>query len=201
MSFLNDVLNISMNWTQKTLQPLGAPGLFILAFIESSFFPIPPDILLIFLSLAEPSKALFYAFICTAGSVLGGLFGYLIGYVGEKAILERFFDHKKIERIHNLYNKYEGWAVFIAGLTPIPYKLATISGGVFYINIKKFIIASVLSRGLRYFTISILIMIYGQKILDLLRNYFDMISIAAVIIAIMAFLIYKKLKKSTGLSP
>ena len=195
MSFLNNILNSSMSWTQKTLQPLGATGLFILAFIEASFFPIPPDILLIFLALAAPQKALFYAFICTAGSVLGGLFGYLIGYVGEKAILERFFKHEKIERIHNLYNKYEGWAVFIAGLTPIPYKLATISGGVFYINIRKFIIASILSRGLRYFTIAILIMIYGQKILELLRNYFDTISIAAVIIAIIAFITYKKFRR------
>ena len=80
-----------IEWTEATFAPLGAWGLFILAFIESSFFPIPPDILLIILSLASPEKALFYALICTIGSVLGGMLGYGVGYVGEKAVLERFF--------------------------------------------------------------------------------------------------------------
>src|SRR3989338_4459954 len=100
------VFNSLLVWTQRTFEPLGAWGLFVLAFIESSFFLIPPDILLIALSLAAPERAFFLALVCTIGSVLGGMFGYGIGYVGERAFLERFVSRKKVEKVHDMFNRY-----------------------------------------------------------------------------------------------
>ena len=190
------LFNSLIEWTNKIFLPLGPYGLFILSFIESSFFPIPPDILLIPLALASPDKALWFALIATTGSVLGGMFGYLIGYVGEKAVLERFFAKNKIERVHNLMNKYEAWGVFAAALTPIPYKLATIAAGVFYVDFKKFVLASILGRGLRFFAEAILIMIYGKLMLEILEKYFEWISLFGVLSLIIIYIIYKKYRKN-----
>ena len=122
-------------WTTNVFGPLGGWGLFILAFIESSFFPIPPDILLIILTLANPEMAIIFAAICTVGSVLGGIFGYYIGVAGEHIILEKFIAKDKIEKAHKLFGKYGPWAIFIAGFSPIPYKVFTVAAGVFYIDI------------------------------------------------------------------
>lgn len=181
-------------WTENVLGPLGAWGLFILAFVESSFFPIPPDILLIILTMAKPELGLFYAAVCTLGSVLGGLFGYLIGYVGEHAVLEKFVSKNKIVRVHNLFNKYEAWAIFLAGFTPIPFKVFTISAGIFYLNVKKFIIASFLGRGLRFFIIAILIMQFGQKIVDFIDKYFNILGIIVLVLVVLGLVIYYKKK-------
>jgi len=173
-----------MTWTQKTFEPLGALGLFILAFMESSFFPIPPDILLIILSLAEPSKALWFALVCTIGSVVGGVFGYIIGYAGKEAVLKRIVSQRKIEKVHKMFEKYEAWAIGIAGFTPIPYKVFTISAGAFYINFKKFIIASFLSRGARFTIEAVLIMYFGKAIVGLIDAYFNWITLVGVAVVI-----------------
>lgn len=186
------LFNSLIDWTNSTFKPYGSLGLFTLAFTEASFFPIPPDLLLITLSLADPSLALWFALITTIGSTLGGVFGYLIGYIGEHAILEKFFSPKKIEKVHNLFNKYEAWAIFIAGFTPIPYKVFTIAAGVFYVNLKKFIIASFFSRGLRFFLEAVLIIVYGDFILDFLTKYFDILSIIGIILLIIIIVIYKR---------
>jgi len=105
-----------VDWTTSIFAPLGSTGLFILAFIESSFFPIPPDLLLITLTLNNPALWLWYALVCTIGSVLGGLFGYLIGYWGEMKILSRFVKQEKIDKVHGYFHKYDAWAIFIAHL-------------------------------------------------------------------------------------
>lgn len=192
MSLFNKLLL----WTQQTFEPLGAWGLFILAFMESSFFPIPPDILLIALSLASPEKALFYALICTIGSVVGGMFGYLIGYIGEEAVLKRLFSQQKIEKVHNLFNKYEVGAIAIAGFTPIPYKVFTIAAGVFYINFWKFVITSFWSRGARFFMEALLIFYFGEPILTFLNKYFDILSLIAVALLIPSYIFWKKFRKT-----
>ncbi|MBT7903261.1 DedA family protein [Candidatus Woesearchaeota archaeon] len=184
-----------MNWTLEIFAPLGYWGLFILAFIESSFFPIPPDVLLIVLCVASPELALLYAFICTIGSALGGAFGYFIGFVGEKTVLEKFFSKKKIEKVHKLFDKHGVWAVGIAGFSPIPYKIFTISAGLFYINFWKFFIVSFFSRGARFFIVAILIMLYGQVIVQFLEKYFNIITLGIVLIAVAIFFGYKYLKK------
>lgn len=192
---MNLILNM-LEWTQRTFEPMGSIGLFILAFMESSFFPIPPDLFLIAFSIAEPSYALYFAFICSLGSVMGGVFGYGIGMVGKKAILEKFFSAKKIIKVHKLYSKYGFWAVFIGGFTPIPYKLFTISAGAFFINFKKFILASTIGRSLRFFSEAILIMLYGETMLDFIRNNFNIATIIFVSVLLIILFVHKKYKKS-----
>lgn len=193
------VINAIVEWTQRTLQPLGVWGLFILAFIESSFFPVPPDLLLVILALESPESALFLALITTIGSVLGGMFGYLIGYAGEHAVLERIVSRKKIDHVHRLFNKYEAWAIFIAGFTPIPYKVFTIASGVFYVNFKVFVLMSVLSRGARFFAEALLIMYFGRAIMLFLDQYFGLLTIVIVLVATIVWYAVKQRKKKAKL--
>ncbi len=192
MSFVENLLE----WTKNIFLPYGIFGLFSLAFIEAIFFPIPPDILLITLSLIDPGMALLYALVATIGSVLGGIVGYWIGYYGGHYILEKFVSKKKIQKVHNLFQKYEAWAIFVAGFTPIPYKVFTISAGVFYVNFKKFVIASFLSRGLRFFIEAFLILLFGEIILNILTNYFDILSIIGVLLLILFYFSIKRYRKS-----
>ena len=186
------ILNSLIEWTKNTFVPLGAWGLFILAFMESSFFPIPPDVLLIVLTLAKPEYALFYALICTVGSVLGALLGYWIGRVGGQPLIKKLFKESTVEKVHNLFQKYEAWAIGIAGFTPIPYKVFTTLGGVFYINIPKFIIASVISRGLRFLIVALLVGWFGQSAIDFINNNFEIATILLVLIIIGCYILYKR---------
>lgn len=189
-----NLFDILLEWTINTFSPLGSLGLFILAFIESSFFYPPPDVLLIVLTLAEPNKAFWFALICSIGSVLGGMLGYGIGYFLEQTVLEKFFSKKKIERVHEMYSKYDTLAIFIGGYTPLPYKIFTISAGLFYINFKKFIIVSTIARSLRFFTIATLLYFYGEVIVEFLHNYFNWITVIAAVTIIIVFICYRRLK-------
>ena len=194
---INSLIIWIITWTKNTFEPLGSYGLFILAFMESSFFPIPPDILLIVLCLAEPEKAILFALICTLGSATGGMLGYLIGYLGKEAILTRFVSQRKIAKVHKLFNKYEVWAVAIAGFTPIPYKVFTIAAGVFYLDFKKFVIASLIGRGLRFFIIAILIMFYGEIMISMIEKHFNIATVIIAAAVFSAFVVYRKyIKKS-----
>lgn len=178
--------------TKDIFLPLGSLGLFFLAFIESSFFPIPPDILLIILTLAEPSKWIWFAIVCTVGSTLGGMFGYFIGYKFGKPALRLITSEKTIEKVHKYFEKYEWWAIFIAGFTPIPYKVFTIAGGGFYINFKKFVAASFISRGLRFFIIAGLISLFQDIIVNYIDKYFEVFTLIIACIVILVFLLAKK---------
>ncbi len=189
------LFNGLVEWTNNVFGSMGSYGLFLLAFMESSFFPVPPDVLLIALALADPSKALWLAFVCTAGSVIGGMFGYLIGRIGEIEILERLVSHKKIEKVHNLFNKYEALAILIAGFTPVPYKVFTIAGGVFYINFKKFVLMSIISRGARFYIEAVLILFYGAEIMSFIDKYFNWTTILITIGIIMIYFLYRRFKK------
>jgi membrane protein YqaA with SNARE-associated domain len=183
-----------LGWAET---PYGSPALAILAFAESSFFLIPPDILLIALSLGKPKRTFFYAALCTAGSVIGGLAGYFIGLqfmdiVGNRILV--FYDlMNEFEQIGELYNQYDALAVFVAGLTPIPYKVATISAGVFKINIGTFVAASIASRGARFFAVSLLIYLFGPKIKIFIDKYFNYLAILFTILLIGGILISKLL--------
>lgn len=189
-----NLFSFLLEWTTDTFKPLGGLGLFILAFIESSFFPIPPDLLLIILALDEPNKAFLFAAICSLGSVLGGMFGYWVGYFFGQTVLERFFDKNKIEKVHRLYSKYDTLAIFISGYTPVPYKIFTITAGLFYINFKKFIIISAIARGLRFFTIAVLLYFYGEAIVSFLYKYFNWITLIGGLLFIIIFICYRRLK-------
>lgn len=175
----------------------GAWALFLLAFAESSFFPIPPDVLLIALAVAKPKKAFHYAVICSIGSVLGGCLGYLIGWqfmasIGER-IVELYGLSDKIQQIEALYNQYDAWAVGIAGFTPIPYKVFTISAGMFKINFLVFILASFVSRSARFFFLGGLIYIFGPRIQAFIDRYFNILAIAFTILLVAGFALVKYL--------
>lgn len=192
-----------IDWT-RGLIVYGPWALFILAFAESSFFPIPPDILLIALSCSNPSNALFYALITTAASVLGGMFGYAIGLKGGRPILEKFISQEKITMVQNYYQKYDAWAIAIAGFSPLPYKVFTVSAGTFFINFKRFTIASILSRGARFFLEGAIIMIVWPIVKDSiseddLQKYINYLSILVVAMVILGFYIVKRMtKKAAG---
>jgi len=173
--------------------PYAAWGLFAIAFAESSFFPIPPDILLIALGVALPLRAFRFALITTVGSVLGGAFGYLIGHeffslIGEPIV--RFYSaEEQYERIAELYRQYDALAVAVAGLTPIPYKVATITAGFFDVDFWRFLMASAASRSLRFFLIGGLIRALGPQVRTFIEKYFELLSIVALIMLVGGFVV------------
>jgi membrane protein YqaA with SNARE-associated domain len=181
-----------LHWAQT---PYGAPALFGLALAESSFFPIPPDPLLIALCLGAPGLSLRFAANATVASVLGGMLGYGIG-AGAWHLMEGWFfayvpgvSAEAFARVQGLYDNYDFWAVFLAGLTPIPYKVFTLSAGVFSINFPVFVVASVLSRGLRFFLLAGLIFYFGQPITRFIDRYFNLLAWAFGLLLVGGFLV------------
>lgn len=170
----------------------GEIGLFIWSFMESSFFPIPPDVLLIAMSLNNPAMSLWYAGITTLASLLGGIFGYAIGAKAGRPLLQKWVSAQRIERINQLFQRYGGWAVGIAGFTPIPYKIFTISAGVFGINMKVFIIASALSRGARFFLEGLIVFYLGATAKAFIENYFELITIFVSVLIVLLFILLRK---------
>ena len=184
------------NWVLKWADtPYGSWALFILAFSESSFFPIPPDVLLIALAVGKPEKALKFALICSIGSVFGGIMGYLIGWqfmavVGDK-IVAFYGLTEKVAHIASLYNQYDAWAVGIAGFTPIPYKVFTITAGAFRIHFLIFLIASAVSRSARFFLVGSLIFMFGPRIRVFIDKYFNMLAVAFTVLLVASFFLIK----------
>ena len=181
-----------LHWAET---PYGSWALFVLAFCESSFFPIPPDVLLIALAVAIPQRSLKYAAVCSAGSVLGGCFGYLIGLQFMTSLGQSIIDFyglaHKYEYIENLYSTYDAWAIAIAGFTPIPYKVFTISAGAFNINFTVFLLASIASRSARFFLVGGLIYLFGPKIKSFIERYFNILAVAFTVLIIVGFFILK----------
>ena len=172
-------------------QSMGVQGLALNAFIESFFLVPPPDILLIAMDLAKPEKALYYAFICTIFSALGGVMGYIIGLFGGRPVFNFLFrnKHEQFDHVEKLYNKYGSIAVFLSAFTPIPYKIFTIASGILKMNFPQFLVASFFGRGLRFFIVSIVLMLFGETI----KEYIELVIIAVTILIILFFVIlYKK---------
>jgi membrane protein YqaA with SNARE-associated domain len=167
--------------------PYGGMALFLNAFAESSFFPLPPDVLLIALSIIRPPLSFVYAAICSLGSVLGGILGYFLGLKGGRPLLQRLISGERIRFVERYYQKYDIWAVGIAGFTPIPYKVFTISAGVFVLDLKRFILVSVISRSARFFLVGLLIYFFGETAKLYLTKYIDTFSIAFVALLILGF--------------
>ena len=162
-------------------------ALFIIALCESSWFPIPPDILLIALCLGATQKSFRFAGITLLGSIIGAMLGYAIGYflwmtpAGDHTAIANFFfenvfSAESFDNVGAMYDKYNFWIVFTAGFTPLPYKLFTIAGGMFDINFMMFLIASTVSRGMRFFLIGWLIWRYGQPIKVFIDKYFNLLA-------------------------
>ena len=179
-----------MGWAEG---PYGTPALFVIALAESSFFPIPPDILLIALGISVPRRALFYAGICTAGSVIGGVIGYMIGFqffdlVG-RSIIEFYGVAEQFDTLGDRYNQNAFAAIAIAGFTPIPYKVFTIAAGVFKVPITTLIAASLLARTGRFFLVGGLIRVFGASIQSAIEKYFNILSIAFVVLLVVGFVV------------
>ena len=165
------------------------------AFIESSVFPIPPDVMLIPMVLADRRKAWLFAAIATIASVIGGIFGYLIGYflfetVGQP-ILNFYGYGEAFEDFAKRYNDYGAWIVFIAGVTPFPYKVITIASGVTQLNFFVFMLASVAARGLRFFVVCGLLYWFGPPIKSFIDKYLGILSIVFVVLLIGGFVMIK----------
>lgn len=203
MSVLKRLYEWVLHWAET---PYGGIALFILAFAESSFFPIPPDALLIALVLGSSAKAFKFATNCTIASVLGALLGYAIGYFiwwnanGEFSSVAMFFfnsvpgfSEKIFYSVKSMYDEYNFWIVFTAGFTPIPYKVFTISGGAFQVNLIMFIIASIISRAGRFFLVAFLIWKFGPQIKGFIDKYFNMLAIAFTVLLIGGFVLIKYL--------
>lgn len=184
------------NWVlQWAATPYAVPALFIIAFVESSFFPIPPDILLIAMVVAVPTGWLRFALICSVGSVLGGMFGYLIGsqfmnLIGNH-IVEFYHFQEKWDKIGLLYEKYNAWAVAAAGFTPLPYKVFTLSAGAFKIDFPVFVFASAVSRSARFFIVAAILYKFGPPFKVLIEKYFNIFTIVFFILLILGFFVLK----------
>jgi len=171
--------------------------LALIAFIESSIFPIPPDILLIPMVLALRDRAWLVAGICTIFSVVGGIFGYGIGFfmyeqIG-KPILEFYNYGKNFAEFQTRYNQWGAWAVFFAGITPFPYKVITILSGVTSLNLPIFIISSVLARGIRFFIIAALLWKYGEAIRAFIERRLGLLFTLFFVILAGGFILVKYL--------
>lgn len=165
-----------------------------LSFAESSFFPIPPDVMLAPMSMAKPDSAWRLAAITTIASVVGGLFGYLIGFFAIEAIEPLLMDigyHEKYLTAKSWFDEWGFWAIFIAGFSPVPYKIFTITAGVISMSILPFIVASLIGRGSRFFLVAGLMAWGGEKMEKKLHQYVDLLG-WLTIIAVVAIIFYAR---------
>lgn len=172
-------------------------ALFGLAFAESSFFPIPPDVLLIAMVIARRECWLRYFFICLAGSVLGGMAGYAIGMglwgVVDEWFFTYVFSREMFDKVRALYAEYDFWMVFAAGFTPIPYKVFTIAAGVAAIDFPRFVAASIFGRGGRFLLVAGLLRIYGAPVQAFIEKYFNILTVVFTLLLIGGFVAIKYL--------
>ncbi len=166
------------------------------SFAESSFFPIPPDVMLMPMAVAERRKAWLYAAVCTIASVLGGMAGYLIGYglfetIGEPIL--GLYDPERIawDKFTQLYEEWGFWIVFAAGFSPLPYKVFTIASGVAALNFPIFVIASLLSRGARFFLVCALIYWFGPPIRAFVEKRLGLVTTVFLILLVGGFAVIK----------
>jgi membrane protein YqaA with SNARE-associated domain len=192
MKKLRKLYDWVLSWAETRY---GEPALFAVAFAESSFFPIPPDVLQIALSVSVPKKAFRHAAISALGSVLGAMVGFLIGvYLLELVgwpILHFYGLEEKYEVVRTLFQKYDAWAVAIAGFTPIPFKLFTIASGAFSIHFGIFMLASALSRSARFFLVGLLIYNYGKPIKGFIERYFNILTLVFFTLLILGIFVVK----------
>ncbi len=169
--------------------------LFAVAFIESSFFPIPPDVMLIPMILAAPKKAWSIAGVATVGSVIGAYLGYAIGFYFFQLIAEpllNFYGYlEKFNSFKDLYNQYGAWIVFGAGITPFPYKIITIASGVVHMNLIVFTIASIIARGMRFYLVAWLLKKYGETMREFIEKNLGWLSILFLLLLIGGFAMIK----------
>ena len=181
-----------LSWAER---PGGTWALFWLAFAESSFFPIPPDVLLIALAFGAPRRSWWFAAVSSVGSVLGGAFGYLLGYAFMDALgrplLEVYGALENYQRISEWYRMYDFWAVGVAGFTPIPYKVFTLAAGACRINFAVFLLASLASRSARFFLVSAIVRLFGDRSRLFLEKHLDWAVVGFTVLLVGGFLLVR----------
>ena len=192
MKIIRSTYDWVLHWAST---PYALPALFFISFVESSFFPIPPDILLIAMTVAVPALWIRFSLFCSVASVLGGMFGYFIGYqfmdlIGN-GIVELYHLQDKFEKIGHLYDEHQGWAVAAAGFTPLPYKIFTLAAGAFKIDFPTFVLASAISRSARFFLVGFIICKFGPPIKIWIEKYFNLFSIVFFILLVLGFYLLK----------
>jgi membrane protein YqaA with SNARE-associated domain len=182
-------------WVMALAASRRAPWfLAIIAFAESSFFPIPPDVMLAPMVLAKPNRAFLYAGICTVASVIGGLLGYTIGVSLEpfgRAILGFFGHPGGVEEFRRWFDQWGLWVILIKGLTPIPYKLVTISAGIARFDLFTFLWASILTRGIRFFGVATILKYFGPAMLKEFERRLNLYAIIGIVVLIGGFVALK----------
>ncbi len=192
----NKIMRGLYDWTMNLVSgPKAVWALCVVSFVESSFFPIPPDLLLIPLVLAHRSDAFKIAALTTISSVLGGAFGYVIGYFLYQSVgvpvLNFYQSTAQFEEFCAAYNQYGAWIVFGAGLTPFPYKVVTIASGVTHLNFIVFMIASVIARGMRFYFVAWLLWKYGTPMKAWIEKNLGWLSIVFFVLLIGGFFLIK----------
>ncbi|MDZ7766844.1 MAG: YqaA family protein [Melioribacteraceae bacterium] len=201
MKFIRKIYDWVLHWADT---PYGPTALFILAFAEASFFPIPPDALLIALALGAQKKSFRFALNASIASVMGAVLGYAIGHYAWWGINDSFsplamfffnnipgFTEQLFFNVKSLYDEWNFWIIFTAGFTPIPYKVFTVSAGAFEINLVMFVIASLISRSARFFLVAYLIYRFGPQIRDFIDKYFNLLAVVFTILLIGGFVLIK----------
>ncbi|HDK38376.1 MAG TPA: DedA family protein [Thiolapillus brandeum] len=186
MKLFSSLYARAMRWARHPQAPWYLSGM---SFAESSFFPVPPDVMLAPMSLARPEKAWFFALITTLASVVGGIAGYLIGlwaFEFIEPLLQDLGYHDKYQQVRSWFDVWGFWAIFAAGFSPIPYKLFTITAGVISMSFLPFILASFIGRGGRFFLVAGLMAWGGKTMEEKLHRYMDMIGWSLVAIIIVA---------------
>ena len=172
------------------------------SFAESSFFPVPPDVMLIPMALAKPKKAWLYALICTVTSVLGGLFGYWIGAALYESLgqwlISLYGYGDKIEHMRSLYQECGHWVILVKGLTPIPYKIVTIASGIAGYSIFWFIILSAVTRGARFFIVAGILNRYGATLRGFIERHLTTVVLSSIVIIVAGFFLISFLFEGGG---
>ncbi len=199
------VLGGLVRWLEGfAASPHATVWLFVFAFAESSFFPIPPDVLLVALCLTEASltslaTTMWFAAVCTVASTLGGAFGYLIGLKAGRPILTRLASPERVEAAEKLLRRYGVWAVGAAGFTPIPYKIFTIASGALRMRFVRFLVVSVASRGARFFLVALLCHAVGEHVRYYLDRHLAWATLAFVVLLAGGFYAIKVVAGRMGM--
>ena len=191
MRLFTRMYELAMRWSVHRHAPRYLAGM---SFAESSFFPVPVDIMLAPMSLAKPEKAWHFALIASVFSVLGGVMGYIVGYFAMDVLepwIQTFGYWERYQQIILWFKEWGIWIVFIAGFSPIPYKLFTITAGALNMALLPFILISLVARSARFYAVSGLMVWGGERMESQLRKYMDIIGWAVVVLAIVIYIIVK----------
>lgn len=185
----------TVGWAER---PGGTWALFMIAFAESSFFPVPPDVLLIALCVGAPRASFRFALVCAAGSVVGGAFGWLLGsaawHVLKDVFIPYVFTQATFDHVQTLYQGNAFLAILTAAFTPIPYKVFTVAAGVLDVSLPTLLVASAIGRSARFFAVAAVFFFFGRQMRELIERYFDLLTWAFLALGVAGFIAVRYLR-------